>query len=283
MTAWLNGAWREEACVSAADRGFLLGDGLFETIYVEAGAATFLDEHLARLHAGLAELQIAAALPKNMDEVIGDLAHLNGLAHDAASVRLTVTRGPGPRGLVFPPEATPTVLVTMAKAAPRAAEAASLIVSRYRRAETSIAARCKAIGYLDNILARNEAAATGADEALMLNSAGRIAGASSANLFAIMADGSVVTPPISEGALPGVVRGVLLSGGGAVIKEAPLAPDTPPGTALFLTNSLIGLRPARLGVDETTGNAPANEIFNRLEAWYQDRLKNNLRERMGGR
>lgn len=277
MTFWLNGEWREDgAAIGIADRGFLLGDGVFETVLMRHGVAAFLEEHLDRLRRGLETMRIEAMLPEDVPELLADLAARNDLAEETAAARITVSRGVSGRGLVYSGEARPTVLMTVAAAAVPDTPAA-LIVSGYRRAECSVTSRCKTLAYPDNILARDEAREKAADEALMLNGAGRIACASSANVFLMRKDGAVVTPSVGEGALPGIVRALLLEEGGqagADIREDVITPDEIGAGAVFLTNSLIGLRPAFLA-----GHSPQpTDLFNRLFTWYEDRLRQSLEE-----
>lgn len=275
MAFWLNGEFRDEtAAIDISDRGLLLGDGVFETMLLEAGESVLCARHLERLRAGAAALGIPVPFTDDcLIAAIRDLAARNAIA-GAGAARLTLTRGSGGRGLAFSePPTPPTALLTAVAYAPPSGEC-RLIVSASRRNEFSIAARCKTLNYLDNVLARNEAAAAGADEAVMLNAAGRVACASAANLYAIR-DGVVMTPPVSDGALPGVVRAILLRDGaaaGVVIREASLTLEDLAPSALFVTNSLIGLRAARLeGAPEAS--AGAREIFARLKSCYADAIK----------
>lgn len=284
MICWLNGAFKEEATISIRDRGLLLGDGLFETFYVENSRPAFLSAHLARLRVGMKALAMDVPLPDNLSALIASLTEKNHLGGGAASARLTVTRGVSDRGLVLPEAPAPTVILTIAPAAPHECEPhvpLALQVSEHIRAEKSITARHKTICYLDQLLARNDALAAGADDAIMLNGFGRIACASSANLFAIDKQGKLFTPPAAEGALPGIVRDLLLRGAGEVKVESAeraLTLDDLADCALFLTNSLIGLRAARLK-RQGAPNSDQREIFNRLNAWYQDRLRRDIAER----
>jgi branched-chain amino acid aminotransferase len=279
MIFWLNGGFRDDsAAIDIADRGFLLGDGLFETILLVDGVPAFLSAHLERMGAGADALGIDAALDETeIAAMLAELASRSGVAKGLASARLTLTRGAAPRGLaVKRGETRPTLLATVASYA-KTETPARVIVSRHRRNELSIAARCKTLNYLDNILARQQAADAGADEALMLNGAGRIACASSANLF-VLKDGVVRTPPVSEGALPGVARGVVLSCGrsaGVAIREEPVELQQAEAGALFLTNSLIGLRPAFLG--EAPGDA--SEVLRRLQTCYGEAMADDLKQR----
>lgn len=282
MTFWMNGEFREsETAVSIADRGFLLGDGVFETMLVDRGTPAFLNEHMARLLTGLASLGIDADLP-DVAAIIRALAERKELAGGPASARLTVSRGASARGLAFPglEAAEPSVFLTLAGAPPSGAASVRLVVSAYRRAETSIAARCKTLNYLDNILAKNEALEAGADDAIMLNTHGRVACASAANIF-VLTENEAATPPIEEGALPGIVRALLLKGASAAgvsAAERAITVDELRSGAVFLTNSLMGLRAARLE-DRADANVAQTEMFKNLEAWYQARLCEDLEMR----
>ncbi|WP_246472488.1 aminotransferase class IV [Azospirillum tabaci] len=238
---WLNGRLlpAEEARIDPADRGFTLGDGLFETIRVSGGTARHLDRHLARLGGSAALLGLplprgAAALADAAEALIAAEGRAEGV------LRVTLTRGTGARGVLPPADAVPTLLMTLAPAPPPGGPVEAVIARTTRRNEHSPLSRVKSLNYLDSILARQEAATRGAGEALLLNSAGRLAESSVANLF-IVRGGRLLTPPVAEGALPGIRRALILEWGDA--EEAPVSVDELLGAEeAFLTNSL-GLRP----------------------------------------
>ncbi|GAB4517772.1 MAG: aminotransferase class IV [Amphiplicatus sp.] len=276
MTVWLNGDWREGAgAIDAADRGFLLGDGAFETVYVACGRCAFWPQHAARLRRGLETLRIPA--PAALDAVpaiVAALARRGGLAGKTAAARVTVSRGPGPRGLFPPQTAAPTMLVSLsAYEAPRAP--ARLVIAARRRFSAGAANGFKAIGgYLDSMLALAEARQAGADDAVMLNEQGGVACATAANIFVIGADGALVTPRIEDGAMPGVVRGLVLAAApslGLRAAEKEISAAALADGFVFLTNSLIGLRPAGLG--DGPPSPKAEEIFRALLSCYQRRLE----------
>lgn len=280
MTYWLNGEWRDDPhALRIDDRGFLLGDGVFETILVRGGVPAFLDAHLVRLKEALRLVSISAEPPADIAAIIRELAERNSAQKGDASLRLTITRGSGPRGVTPPEEITPTVLMTLAPAKPQNTDPRKLMISQYRRPESSVSARCKALGYLDNVLAAREAAMAGADDALMLNGAGRLACASAANIFLIASDGNIATPPVAEGALPGIVRGVLLREGakaGLTFEERPLAPESLHDCELVLTNSLAGVVRARL---TDSAETPPSAILTRLQSCYEAALGDDLQRR----
>ncbi|QCO18701.1 2-keto-4-methylthiobutyrate aminotransferase (plasmid) [Azospirillum brasilense] len=242
---WLNGRLlpAEEARIDPADRGFTLGDGLFETIRVAGGTARHLGRHLDRLADGAALLGLP--LPHGAT-ALADAAAALIAAQDQADggvegvLRITLTRGTGARGVLPPADAVPTLLMTLAPAPPPAGPVEAAIARSTRRNEHSPLSRVKSLNYLDSILARREAATRGAGEALLLNGAGRLAESSVANLF-VVRDGRLLTPPVAEGALPGIRRALILERSDA--GEAPLdVADLLGAEEAFLTNSL-GLRP----------------------------------------
>jgi branched-chain amino acid aminotransferase len=109
-----------------------------------------------------------------------------------------------------------------------------------RRDETSPLARVKNLGYLGNILARKEAAAAGADDAVLLNTHGRVAETTVANIFCLIA-GGLATPPVGEGALPGVMRAEVIKLTRAEERPITVA-ELEQSSEVFVTNAL-GIRP----------------------------------------
>jgi branched-chain amino acid aminotransferase len=247
--AWLNGRLVDADLphLRLDDRGLLLADGLFETMRAEAGVVPWLAAHLARLRTGadVLGLPVPPALDDPAD-LLAELLRANRL--ERAAVRLTLTRGPGPRGLAAPEPPMPTILVTVAPlpAAPPPARVA--IAAGTCRNERSPLSRIKSLAYLDQILAWREARAGGADDALLLNTAGRLACATAATLFVVDGD-RLLTPPLAEGALPGTTRARILALAATLGVEAAEEPLPPAILAscgeAFLANALVLLRPAR--------------------------------------
>jgi branched-chain amino acid aminotransferase len=236
---WLNGGAEPagSARIHVTDRGFTLGDGVFETIRAEGGVPAHLPRHFKRLRDGAAVLDIEIPfsdwiLTKALREVADGA--------DCA-LRLTLTRGPMARG-VLParaPRALPTILITAGALAPPAPPARVIVATCTRRNEMSPLSRIKSLNYGDSILARQEAAAQGADDALLLNTRGTLAEATAANVF-LLCYGRWVTPPVDDGALPGIARAQLLRRRAAIEASIGLD-DLVRATAGFLVNSL-GMR-----------------------------------------
>ena len=272
---WLDAAWHPAAWVDgpipfdASDRGLLLGDGVFDTSLVLGGRMVWRAAHLSRLTAharalgfgrvaadetgviGREVLQPRHALALRSELLVendsvelreaavdGALARLTG-AHGA--LRLTLTRGPGPRGLAPPAEPHPTILATLAPLPGTLFAPLALHPTSIRRNETSPLSRAKSLGYGDAVLAAAEARAAGRDDALFLNEAGRVACAGTANVFAVFGR-ELVTPPLADGVLDGITRAVLLAAApslGLAATERSLRPSDLDGAdAILCTSSL---------------------------------------------
>lgn len=259
MICWLNGRLLPvtEAAIPVGDRGFLLGDGIYETIRVHAGEAQWLDRHLARLTYGLRVIGLRhdADIAAAVTETIAANALRNG------SLRITVTRGSGPRGIAPPQHPEATTLITAFPAAPALPAANVIIARRTRRNAFSPLAGIKSINCLDAVIARQEAARAGADDALLLDTRERVSEATAANVFAVI-DGALLTPPPGDGALPGITRARVLEQEG---REATLTADDLAGASeIFLTSSL-GLRPvAALNGRALRTDRPVGERLARL-------------------
>ena len=228
-----------DARIDPADRGLTLGDGLFETIRARDGHALRLSRHLARLRAGATVLGLEVPTSdRDLDRCLTETLAANGLGDGV--LRLTLTRGPAGRGLVPRSPTSPTLMITASGYDSPGGPASAIIATVTRRNEHSPLAGCKCLNFLDNILARREAEKRGADEALLLNTAGRLAEASAANLFLVLG-AELLTPPLDDGALPGVMRADVMERLGG--RVCPLAPaDLARASEAFLTNSL-GIRP----------------------------------------
>lgn len=226
------------ARIAPDDRGFTLGDGLFETIAIRKAAPKRLPAHLARLRDGAALLGIPVPYP---DEKIAALAAEVIAANELGegALRVTLTRGPGARGILPQDAPSPTFLITAGPLPPQ--DPLTLIVAQTtRRNEHSPLARVKNLGYLDNILARREAVAAGAGDAVLLNTEGRVAETTVANIFCLIG-GGLATPPVSEGALPGVMRAEVIRLARA--EERPIeAAELERASEVFVSNAL-GIRP----------------------------------------
>jgi branched-chain amino acid aminotransferase len=213
MVVFLNGKFvpETEAVVSLNDRGWLLGDGLFETLRVANGKPFRLAQHLERLARGAEFLKISLPFaPKEIQRFAERLIAQNELAD--AVLRLTLTRGAGTRGYSIRGAEAPTLAMTLHPLPPADADEPpqwSLITSSFRIPAGDALAAFKTTSKILNVLARAEAEEKGADEALLLNTNGEVAETAGGNLFWIYQD-CVCTVPTGRGVLPGITRAVVL-------------------------------------------------------------------------
>ncbi|MDR6450030.1 branched-subunit amino acid aminotransferase/4-amino-4-deoxychorismate lyase [Paraburkholderia terricola] len=235
---WLNGHVlpADSAFLSTNDRGFLLADGVFETVRVQGSRPLWLDDHLARLRRGAAAFSISVPFTDDVLRAAVDNL-LRCEAHEAAALRITLTRGSTAlRGLWNRAEVTSaTLLMTVAGRLPLPAQ--RLVVARStRRNDFSPLSRMKSLNYGDNLLARKEALERGATDALLMNSRDNFACACVGNVF-FRVDGIWSTPPEAEGVLPGLARQRLLRLLPAIERPMP-ACDLERVEAALVSNSL---------------------------------------------
>lgn len=226
------------------DRGLCLGDGVFDTALALDGRVAFEDAHVDRLVSSADRLGFRID-PERVRRAMRALAATGA----RLAVRTTLTRGSGPRGLRPPADPHPVLYGTAAPSSAALAFAPmSLWPTEIARNETSPAARLKTLGYLDAVLAARDAAAAGFDEALFRNTRGDVACAGTGNLFALFGE-RLVTPPVADGVLAGIVRAEILElapkiGLPAQERSLTLA-DLLRADAVCLTNSLRLLAPVR--------------------------------------
>lgn len=242
-----------EARVGVRDRGLLYGDGLYETIAVRGGRVVRLDAHLARLRAGIRVLNFGTSIDSvDFGAAIPELCDAERLAD--ARVRVTVTRGAGAPGDIVPtPPPEPTVIITADPLSQLAPKPARLEISSVRRDETSPLCAVKSLNCLHSAFARGEAVRKGFDDAILLNTAGNVAEATSSNVFLVSGD-ELVTPALDQGLLPGTVRGAVIGVArrlGLRVSERTVAPnELRQADGAFLTSAIQLIRPIR-GVEET--------------------------------
>jgi branched-chain amino acid aminotransferase len=208
---WVNGRRLapDAPHVSARDRGFTLADGVFETMKAHNRRVFRLDSHLTRIEGALRTLQIP--VPAELREWVLAAIDAGELAHGV--VRLTVTRGVGPGGVAAPADPAPTVVVIVTSMPPPAnavyEQGVSAHVASGRRNEHAMTSGLKTLAFTDAIAATLEAQRAGADEALFLDVAGHCSEGAASNVFAVVG-GTVVTPPLTCGVLPGITRATVL-------------------------------------------------------------------------
>jgi aminodeoxychorismate lyase len=248
MEVFINGQFLTDgrAVVSVGDRGFMYGDGLFETMRVFKGKPFRMAQHLERMVRGADFLKIKLPFtPKELQQFAEQLIEKNNMPD--AVLRVTLTRGPGERGYSLQDVGTPTVVMTLHAAPPLDPNNPpqwSVVSSSFRIPASDPLSSFKTLNKLEAIMARAEAETHGADEALLTNTNGEVAETAGANLFWIYHD-KICTTPTGRGVLPGITRAVALEicqvlglpTNKRVIKPEALRNSE----GIFLTQSVLGV------------------------------------------
>lgn len=251
---------RPEDRLPAGDRGLHFGDGVFETMAVDAGRVLCLDRHLARLEHGCARLGIPApalqALQGECERVCEGVGR--------AVVKILVTRGVGGRGYAPDPDASPTRIVARypwpAYRPGIRNEGAAVRICETRLGRNPRLAGIKHLNRLEQVLARCEDDPLGCDEGIMLDDRERVVEGISSNVFTVH-DGRLRTPEIVECGVAGVVRAVVieqaraLTGSDAAVGHLGLD-ELLAADECFLTNSLIGVWPVNAIGDRAMSPGP---------------------------
>jgi branched-chain amino acid aminotransferase len=260
---WLDGHLlpADGAHLSVFDRGFQLGDGVFETLRVRASHPTELAEHVARLRRSANGLDIA--LPADLDARltvgIAELLAANGLDGPGgdASVRITISRGSyHGRGLLPAGEAVPATIAMQAwpvvpASAAHLERGLHLIASAVRRDPANPLVSLKTTSRADYVYARIEARRAGADDALFLTTNGYLSEGTTANIFLVRlaVDGvrELATPSLDCAILPGTTRSWLLAWAARVglrpVEGRLTRDDLARADEAFLSSSVAGVLP----------------------------------------
>lgn len=204
---YLNGSFLplSEGRVPVEDRGFELGDGVYEVVKVMNGRLVWPDDHLQRLGRSLAAITLTDAIAGHkLEEVLPELVARSGVEH--GWVYLQVTRGVAGREFEFPASPHPTVLA-YARVHPAPAVAKILGGIGLHPVEDIRWARCdiKSTNLLAAVLAKEEARSAGAHEALFVAPDGTVREGGSSNVFAVV-EGVLRTHPLSNRILGGITR-----------------------------------------------------------------------------
>lgn len=264
----------DQAHILCNDRGLLLSDGLFETMRAYRGKIFRLNRHWDRLKNGASFLGIPLKMDfLEFERIAVDLLAKNSLGDLDAVLRYTITRGPGPRGLLPPQAVVPTSIMSASPFPSELVSSVSAQVVQIRRNEFSPLSNIKSLAYLDNVLARLEANQNGAEEAILLNTKGSIAEASAANVFIVTRENKALTPRLENGALPGITRGVVIE----ICKEQKIPiteevielDDLFDAKEVFLTNSVVEVQPVVKINGNLIGTGTAGQVTRHILDEYQ--------------
>lgn len=263
---WVGGklAAPEEAVVSALDHGFVVGDGVFEVLMARPGGVFALEGHLARLQRSADALGLPLPEPKRVEAAISAVV---AQVAEESILRVTWTGGIGPlssaRSLAEP------TLVVAAQPLPQRPGPASVVIAPWTRNPSGPLAGVKSTSYAGNVRALAYAKEHHCDEALFLNTHGRVCEGTGSNVFAVVG-GELVTPPLAEGCLAGITRAAVLALTGATERPLGLA-EFRSAEEAFLTSTTRGVQ-AIASLDGVALGRPgpatlaAGEAFGRLYA-----------------
>ena len=270
---YVNGAFFDEkdAKISVFDRGFLYGDGLFETLRAYSGEIFRLEDHLERL----SQASHRIALPferEKAKKALWDTLHRNRFSD--ALLRLTITRGQGPPGIDLPinPQPTMVIFTRPFTGYPGQENGIYVHIAEIRKTpKESLDSSLKSLNFLNNILARQEASLRKTQEAIILNKDGYLAEGSVSNLFWVSGN-ALHTPALDTGILPGVTRKVVLELAdkeNIPYKEGFYKPqDLFSADEVFLTNTGYEIMPVQK-VDTTPFLSPGPLTVRLLDAYHR--------------
>lgn len=257
---WLNGHFHPlaSAAISPFDRGFLYGDGLFETMRAQDGQILFLDRHLKRLQESAEFLRLELNASLNWSDVLGQVLRRNHLLTTVAAVKIIVTRGVSPE-LGLPAAENPTICITARKYQ-------TFSQSQYQRGWRLYLwpwgfapplARHKTLNYLYFLAARQEARDHGCDESVILDPAGNVCETATGSLLIKNSRGEWFRPE-SPYQLPGItiqrLTELFSEQGVKVTSSSITTKDLMAAETVWVTSSLMGVMP----VSEISGHSVSN-------------------------
>jgi branched-chain amino acid aminotransferase len=276
---WINGRLLDskKAKVSIFDRGFMYGDGAFETMRAYAGVVFELDAHMSRLFSSLKALKIKLPYSKKyLKDAIYKSLRVNRLS--GAYIKLIVTRGEGRFGIGYKDKFSSNVVIA-AKNFDGYPEwmfdqglSANIIGIQN---EKSAISNMKTLNYLPYILARFDAKDMGFDEAILTNTKGRITEAATSNMFLVKGN-NIITPSIESGVLPGITRAVVIrlarKLGFKVSERAVSRRKLLKADEVFLTNSLAEILPVTKIDLKRIGKGEVGDTTKLLRISYQKQV-----------
>jgi len=258
--------------LSVANRSFLYGDGVFETLKIVNNRILFFEDHYFRLMASMRIVRMDIPMSFTMEyleEQILSLVTTKGI-QDSARVRLTVFRNEG--GFYTPTNNTVSFVVVAKALENKRYEHYSdrFEVDLYKDFVVSkqLLSTLKTCNKLIEVTASIFAKENQLDSCLLINDEKNVVEATNGNLFMLMGN-TVMTPPISEGCLNGIMRKQLIS----IIKklpqimlvEAPISPfDLQKADELFITNVIIGIQPITKYRKKEFGNLFSEQLVGKL-------------------
>ncbi|RJQ31775.1 MAG: branched-chain amino acid aminotransferase [Actinobacteria bacterium] len=263
---------KDQALVSIDDRGFMYGDGVFETLRTYQKVPFRLGAHLNRLLDSLKALDIELSLtPQEIQKAVLETLRANDF--DEAVIKITVTRGNSSKRGLFESGIKSNVIITASQLEPYSTDFYSRGV-KVITVEDQRGGICnhKSLNYLPNVLARRSAEESQAFEAVMVTRRGFVTEGSVSNVFAVL-DDIIMTPPADKKVLAGTTRQVVLElakGLGFRLEEdALIKQDLFAASEVFLTNSLMEIMPVSQVDDSSIGDGRPGRLTSSLLENYR--------------
>ena len=286
MKVYVNGEILDEdkAVISVFDRGFLYGDGIFETVRSYGGVVFCLKDHLDRLYSSMKSLKIRQSLSnKEMEKAVYELLRINNL--EDASIRITISRGISKQRVFnISQNEVANVVISAQSFIPRPIEfyekGINADITHFKRNSQSLLSRFKALNYLESIIVRNEAIPKGSFETIFLNEFGYVCEGTVSNIFMVKGN-KLMTPSLDCGVLPGITRKIVLELASYAalgtqegkFKEEELKDSE----EVFLTNSLIELIPVVKIDDRRIGNGRVGHLTQKIHSLYKELVKKEIK------
>jgi branched-chain amino acid aminotransferase len=267
----LNGELTEssDARISPYDRGFMYGDGVFDTMSALKGVPFLFDEHIKRLYENLNNIEITLPYTSGgIHKMITSLIEKNGLSNKDSYVRTTVTRGLN-AGTMFYPSKAPTLFITAAEVSDSVKDirdnGIKCVISESQKLSKNPLNEIKSLNFLWSVMGAREAHRKGADECIFFNDNGFLAEGTTCNVF-IVKDKAISTPTDDAGILPGITRGYLIglldAKGVTVTKKDITKDELMDADEVFITSSIRGVVPVISIGDKVFKKACTEEIQN---------------------
>ena len=266
---YFNGRWTttDERVLGVEDRGFQFGDSIYEVFKFASRRPVFLDEHYGRMDRGLHELEIgnpwsAATFESTMHELVSRSSFDDGIVY------IQISRGEAPRAHFYPEGLEPTVIAysrsfRFPDAAKKRAGIRMITARDLRWKHCDV----KSVNLLANAIAKKQAQRAGAEEALLLDD-GLVREGASANFFGVR-HGTVITHPLDEHILPGVVRDRVIAlaiNARIRVDERPLREaEIVDLEEAFITSTTMGVMPVSTIDGRAVGGGARGDLTARLQ------------------
>jgi len=269
---------KNEISISPDDRGFLLGDGIYEVAAAYDGKFVALDRHMDRLRGSLREARIDESVADPLEDVFTGLLERNGYADSGKTmVYLQVTRGVAPRTHAFPKVPVKPTVYAYAAPFPDMGDLAAGVGAITRPDLRWSRCDIKVISLMANVLANQEAKETGNFEAILIRGTTVLEGTHT-SIFGVLG-GEVRTAPLSPLILPGITREIvvgLCQANHIELREEPMTEtELRRADELFLTGTTTEVVPITKLDGEAVGNGKPGPVTTRLMSLYSTAIRSD--------